>query len=116
MMESVLDFIFWFIVCWVIFNVIVGPMIRNHIDSKIDQLDREISEIKRVFKTVKIEEHSGCFYLFDNETDQFLGQGRTAEEFADRLSRDLTIKIVAGDPDVIARFRASIPNVETHTA
>ena len=95
-METVLNFFFWFIVGWILLRV--------------------LSNATQGYLQTKIEEHSGCFYIFDNETDQFLGQGRTAEEFAERLSRDMTIKIVAGDPDVVKRFRATVPQIEAETA
>lgn len=115
MMETVLDFVFWFIVGWIVLRVLSNAT-QGYLQDKIEALDAEIAEIKKVYKQVKIEEYSGCFYIFDHETDQFLGQGRTAEEFAERLSRDLTIKIVAGDPDVVKRFRATVPQIEAETA
>jgi hypothetical protein len=111
----VVEVFFWMAVFWFVFQIF-GGMFNRHVETKIEALDAEIAEIKKVYKQVKIEEYSGCFYIFDNETDQFLGQGRTAEEFAERLSRDLTIKIVAGDPDVVKRFRATVPQIEAETA
>lgn len=113
MIDSILNFVFWFIVGWVIFNVLVRPVVQQQLEKKIEQLDAEITAIKKIYKRVKIEEYDGMFYIFDVETDEFLGQGRTAEEFAERLKNNLVLQPVEGDPDVIARFRKTIPQTET---
>ena len=82
------------------------------LEQKVERLDAEIEAIRKIYKRVKIEEYDGMFYIFDVETDEFLGQGRTAEEFVDRLKHNLVLQPVEGDPDVIARFRKTIPQTD----
>ena len=111
--DMVLTFLIWYVIGWLIFNLIVRPWLNRYLVNKIDELDQQIAYIKQVYKTAKIEEHHGQFYLFDAETDEFLGQGRDAQEFADKLRKDMTIKIVEGDPEVISRFKSTVPPLET---
>ena len=111
--DMILTFLIWYAIGWLIFNLVVRPWLNRYLTDKIDELDREIAHIRQVYKQVKIEEHHGQFYLFDADTDQFLGQGYTAQDFADKLSKDIVIKIVQGEPEVIARFKSTIPTIET---
>ncbi len=113
LVDMVLTFLIWYAIGWAIFNLIVRPWLNRYLERKISELDQEIAYIKQVYRQVKIEEHHGQFYLFDADTDQFLGQGHTAQDFADKLSKDMTIKIVQGEPEVIARFKSTIPTIET---
>lgn len=41
--------------------------------------------LNKIIHEVKVEKHQGIEYWFDNETDQFLGQGKTVEEIANSL-------------------------------
>lgn len=107
-LDLMIEAFFWALLFWLALQVI-GGMFNRHIETRIEKLNAEIDQIKRVYKRVKIEEHYDTFYIFDADTDEFLGQGRTAQEFADRLKNNLTIQPVEGDPDVIARFRQTIP-------
>jgi hypothetical protein len=101
----------WMLVLWFGLQML-GGMFQRHIDTRLEQLNTEIEDIKKVYKRVKIEEHYDCFYIFDVDTDEFLGQGRTAQEFADRLKNNLVLQPVEGDPDVIARFRQTVPQTD----
>jgi hypothetical protein len=114
-MESILELLLGFAVGWILLRVAMN-WAGNYAQNKLERLDREIAEIKQVYKLVKVEEYQGIFYLFDTENDQFLGQGRTAQEFAEHIRKDLVIQIVEGDADVVARFCASIPKLDEQTA
>ena len=109
--NMMLEAFFWFLVFWFAFQIF-GGMFNRHIETRIEKLNAEIEDIKKVYKRVKIEEHYDTFYLFDADTDEFLGQGRTAQEFADRLKTNLVVQPVEGDPDVIARFRQTVPQTD----
>ena len=114
MMESanfVLEFGFYLLLGWLAMRM-VATIANRHLERTVVKLDAEIIAIRKVYKRVKIEEHSGIFYVFDADTEEFLGQGSTAEEFADRLKNDLVLQPVQGDPDVIERFRKTIPQTD----
>ena len=111
--DMVLTFLFWYAIGWFLFNFVVRPWVHIKLTQQIEQLDREIADIKKVYKRVKIEEYHDTFYLFDAETDQFIGQGRTAQEIAERIRNEITLNVIEGDPDVIERFRRTVPQTDT---
>ena len=107
----VIEMFFWMLVFW--FGLqILGGMFQRHIDTKLEQLDAEIKEIQKVYKRVKIEEYHDTFYLFDADTDTFIGQGRTMQEIADRVQGEVVLNVMEGDPDVIQRFRQTFPQTD----
>ena len=107
----VIEVLFWMLVFWLALQVF-GGMFNRHIENKIEELNAEIDEIKRVYKRVKIEEHYDTFYLFNADTDEFIGQGRTMQEIADRVKGEVVLNVMEGDPDVIARFRQTVPQTD----
>ena len=107
----VVEVFFWMAVFWFAFQIF-GGMFNRHIENKIEELNAEIEDIKKVYKRVKIEEHYDTFYLFDADTDTFIGQGRTMQEIADRVRGEVVLNVMEGDPDVIQRFRQTFPQTD----
>lgn len=112
-LDMILTFLFWYAIGWLIFNFVVWPMLQVRLEQKIQDLDKEISDIKRMYRRVKIEQHQDTFYLFDAETDQFIGQGRTAQEVSDRIQGEVTLNVIEGDPDVVEKFRRTVPQTDS---
>ena len=102
--NMMLEAFFWFLVFWFAFQIFSG-MFNRHIETRIEKLNAEIEDIKKVYKRVKIEEYHDTFYLFDADTDTFIGQGRTMQEIADKIRGEMVLNVMEGDPDVIARFK-----------
>jgi len=103
-----LEGFFWALVIW--FGLqIFGGMFNRHVENKLEQLNAEIAELERVYKRVKIEEHYDTFYLFNADTDEFIGQGRSMQEIAERVRGEVILNVMEGDPDVIKRFKSTIP-------
>lgn len=78
---------------------------------KLEQTIRDLSDsVPETSHTVycMIEQHGEQYYLFDQETNQFLTQGRTVEELLSKVPKDLNIRIVGGDQDVIQRFTKNV--------
>ena len=107
----VTEVFFWMLVFWLALQVF-GGMFNRHMENRIEQLNAEIEDIKKVYKRVKIEEHYDTFYLFNAETDEFIGQGRTMQEIADRIKGEVVLNVIEGDPDVIKRFQQSVPQTD----
>ena len=107
----VIEMFFWMLVFWFLFQIL-GNLFNRHLDNRLEQINAEIEEIRKVYKRVKIEEYEGTFYLFNADTDEFIGQGRTMQEIADRVRGDVVLNVMEGDPDVIARFRKTIPQTD----
>jgi hypothetical protein len=49
-------------------------------------IDNRMTEHKKSLIPIKIERHSGVFYVFNNDTDDFMGQGATKEELEEVLA------------------------------
>ena len=107
----VVEVFFWMAVFWFAFQIF-GGMFNRHIETRIERLNAEIEDIKNVYKRVKIEEHYDTFYLFNADTDEFIGQGRTMQEIADRIKGEVVLNVIEGDPDVIKRFQQSVPQTD----
>ena len=106
-----IEVLFWAVVFWLAFRIL-GAMISQHLENKLKELDAEIAAIKKTYKRVKIEEHHDMFYLFNADTDEFIGQGRTAQEIAELIRGEVVLNVMEGDPDVIKRFRETVPQAE----
>lgn len=103
-LNLIVDTFFWALLLFLVFRILAGWFSR-HIDDRLEQINAEINEIKKVYKRVKIEEYHDTFYLFDADTDTFIGQGRTMQEIADKIRGEMVLNVMEGDPDVIARFK-----------
>ena len=108
-LEMVMTFLIWYAIGWALFNWIVRPWILRRLETRIAELELALKEVSEDVVEAKIEEHHGQFYLFDKNTDTFLAQGYTAQEVADKMKKKLQVYVTAGDPDVIQRFKATLP-------
>jgi 5'(3')-deoxyribonucleotidase len=108
-LEMVLTFLLWYAIGWALFNWVVRPWILRRLETRIAELELALKEVNENVVEAKIEEHHGQFYLFDKNTDHFLAQGYTAQEVADKMKKKLQVYVTAGDPDVIKRFKSTLP-------
>jgi hypothetical protein len=106
LVNFIIESLFLGLLIWFALRLLTSWLIRRGL-KRLEELDNEIDEINQSFKRAKVEEYHGIFYVFDADSDEFIGQGRTLAEFAQHLRNDLTIQLVEGDPDVISRFRNS---------
>jgi hypothetical protein len=109
--SMLLEAFFWALVIWFALQIF-GGMFNRHVENRIEQINAEIEEIKQVYKRVKIEEYHDTFYLFDADTDTFIGQGRTMKEIADKIRGEVVLNVMEGDPDVIQRFKQTFPQTD----
>lgn len=107
--EMVMTFLIWYAIGWALFNWIVRPWLMRRLESRIEEIESVLKKVAENVVEAKIEEHHGQFYLFDKHTDHFLAQGHTAQEIADKMKKSLQVYVTAGDPDVIQRFKATVP-------
>ena len=110
--DMILTFLFWYAIGWFVFNFLVAPWLKERLEGRIREMEQEIEDIKQVYKRVKIEEYHDTFYLFNADTDEFIGQGRTMQEIADKVKGEVVLNVMEGDPDVIARFRQTVPQTD----
>ena len=84
----------------------------DRLEERIQSITQEIEDIKNVYKRVKIEQYNDTFYLFNADTDEFIGQGRTMQEIADKVKGEVILNVMEGDPDVIQRFKQTFPQTD----
>lgn len=95
----------------------VGTLMRNKahqaLDREIGNLQRDLDSFKKVYKKVTIEQHGDMLYVWEHGTDQFLCQGRTAQDFQDRIPHDMVFGIVEGDIEAVTKFKKLFPRNES---
>jgi len=110
--DMILTFLFWYAIGWFVFNFLVRPWLHTKLEQRIQEMNQEIADINNIYKRVKIEEYHDTFYLFNADTDEFIGQGRTMKEIAERVRGEVILNVIEGDPDVIQRFKQTFPQTD----
>lgn len=94
-----------------------GQLFKVHAERKfqreLDNLEKDIQRIRKIYKKVTVEQHGDTLYIWEHGTDQFLFQGRTAEDFQDRVPHDMVLGVVGGDPEVVKKFKLLFPREES---
>jgi hypothetical protein len=78
-MDSFIEFGLIFCVTWVVVSLLLGMWDRKKAD-KAELQDRIYRKLDEIIHRVKVEEHYGHLYWFDQDNDRFLGQGATQDE------------------------------------
>jgi len=71
-----------FILGWVLRE----ELAKRRVDYIMKQLDQDLGEIEDELINIKIEQHSGQYYVFNKETDEFMAQAPTRKELEDSLA------------------------------
>ena len=107
-----LSFVFWLVVFYHIIAFVAQVYLQSQRERTVERIDEAIAGMKEVLENhipAKVEQHGDQFYLFNRDTDQFIAQGRDAQEIADRTPARQSIYVTDGEPDVVQRFKATIP-------
>jgi hypothetical protein len=84
-----------FILGWVLRE----EMAKRRVDYIMKQLGEDLEQIADELIQIKIERHSGQYYVFDKETDEFMAQATTREELEDSLAKRYPEKRFAATPE-----------------
>jgi hypothetical protein len=80
-------FIFGFILGWVLRE----EMAKRRVDKLMEQLEGDIGEkveaLRKNVIPIKIEIHSGVYYVFNTDNDEFMAQGANRKELEDALAK-----------------------------
>lgn len=97
---------------WVAGSLVVGTAFgwflrEQHamrvVNKMFEHAEKKESELKQEnIVKAKLEVHHGHYYLFDAETDAFLGQGETAEELSAMLRKKFPEKSFALNKEAYA--------------
>ncbi len=81
-MELVLEFLLFFVelMFWVFVIDLVVSLFVGSRKLKAEEREELVQQVAKKIHQVKQEKHGELTYWFDEETDQFLGQGCTVDE------------------------------------
>ena len=73
---------------------------RRTIDRFFSNLEEDIDEkVNDTIIPIKIDRHSGVFYVYNKETEEFLGQGNSRKELEINLAKRFPDKKFAADKE-----------------
>lgn len=78
-MDSFIEFGIIFCITWVVVSLLLGMWERRKSD-RAEMRDKIYRKLDEIIHRVKVEEHQGHVYWFDQDNDRFLGQGATQDE------------------------------------
>jgi hypothetical protein len=94
-----IDFFFWFMLSYMVSQIVLNLFLlwfAGYLEKKLPVVVRE-QENREVLARLEVVEDQ--FFLYNNETNQFLGQGSTVQKLKDHITSrfpDRDVKIVAG--------------------
>ena len=98
------------VLLWVV-QWIVAVMLERHIDRQVAEIERMMAAQQQAQSVYgRVEEINGCFYVYDQATDEFLAQGSTLLELDHVLKQrwpDRTVFVKEGVDDAIQRLKAT---------
>lgn len=95
------------------FGQLFKKQAEQQFQTELKDLEKDIERIRKIYKKVTVEQHGDMLYIWEHETDRFLFQGRTAQDFQDRVPNDMVLSIVGGDPEGIKQFKLLFPREES---
>ena len=86
MFNEILDFLFYFLVGLAVLRILSAFVKIEVSKTSDDEFEQEqIEKIVKFIHVVKQEQHDDTFYWFDQDTGEFLVQGRTDDELRQAL-------------------------------
>lgn len=72
---------------------------KRRIDKLLDELEGDVEEtVNASIVKIKIENHNGAYYVFNEESDEFMAQGMTRKELEDALAKNFPEKNFMATP------------------
>ena len=82
---------------------------RRTIDRFFSNLEEDIDEkVNDTIIPIKIDRHSGVFYVYNKETEEFLGQGNSRKELEINLAKRFPDKKFAADKENLKVLHESL--------
>jgi len=86
-MEFITEF-FWFCVKAVFWYWVIGlflGLLSKRAEVKLEEKTEMIAKLNNLVHRVRVEQHGDTYYWFDDDSGDFLGQGKTSEEVIDHV-------------------------------
>lgn len=95
-----------------VFLRIAARMLINRLTSNIEDLEQALEKHREESSIpCRVELHNEVFFVYNNETNEFMAQGSTLDELRERIRArwaDRKVSVVAGEDSVLERLKAQI--------
>lgn len=99
------SFVLYIVGVWFVFKLMLALLQRRNLEDDDDEMaepDKVSSTKDSEVIVVNIEKHGDIYYLFERDTDSFVGQGRTEEELKEVVTKRFPGKrFMASEDDLI---------------
>ena len=110
------------IVLWVVVGIFIGVTafyltLKLAVNILTRRIERELETLEEALKEhvdlipCRVEQHQGMFFVYNNNTNEFMAQGSTLTELRERIKarwKDHRVSVVAGDEDVLEQLKAQL--------
>jgi len=110
------------IVLWVAVGIFIGASLfylalKLAVNILTRRIERELETLEEALKEhvdlipCRVEQHQGVFFVYNNETNEFMAQGSTLTELRERIKarwKDQRVSVVAGDEAVLEQLKAQL--------
>jgi lipopolysaccharide export LptBFGC system permease protein LptF len=110
------------IVLWIALGVVIGvcvfyfalklavQILARRLAYDIETLEEALKEHVDLIPC-RVEQHDGVFFVYNNDTNEFMAQGSTLAELRERIKtrwKDQRVSVVAGDEAVLEQLKAQL--------
>jgi len=110
------------IVLWIAVGIFIGVtafyltmklavnLLARRIEQQLETLDQALKEHVDLIPC-RVEQHNGVFFVYNNETNEFMAQGNDLAELRERIKtrwKDRRVSVVAGDENVLAQLKEQL--------
>jgi len=110
------------IVLWVAVGIFVGAFlfylaVKLAVNILTRRIEQELETLEEVLKEhvdlipCRVEQHQGVFFVYNNDTNEFMAQGSTLAELRERIKarwKDQRVSVVAGDEAVLEQLKEQL--------
>jgi len=83
----------------------------NKIKEDLGSLDEMLEQHQENVIDCRVESHQGMFFVYNNDTNEFMAQGSTLAELRERIRArwsNRRVSVVAGDETVLEQLKAQL--------
>ena len=110
------------IVLWIVMGFVAGVtafylilklavnLLARRIEQQLETLEEALKEHVDLIPC-RVEQHDGVFFVYNNETNEFMAQGNDLAELRERIKarwKDRRVSVVAGDEAVLEQLKAQL--------
>jgi len=110
------------IVLWIVVGIFIGVtafyltmklavnLLTRRIEQQLETLEEALKEHVDLIPC-RVEQHNGVFFVYNNETNEFMAQGNNLAELRERIKtrwKDRRVSVVAGDENVLAQLKEQL--------